>query len=52
MTPNIVITTDRRIIIRDPYDLGLKSEIIDIPYDVITRSRRFIRPSEIIEDNR
>ncbi|MGB8159180.1 MAG: PH domain-containing protein [Nitrososphaeraceae archaeon] len=36
MTPNIVITTDRRIIIRDPYDLGLKSEIIDTPYDVIT----------------
>ena len=36
MTPNIVIATDRRIIIRDPYDLGLKSEIVDIPYDVIT----------------
>ena len=36
MTPNIVIATDRRIIIRDPYDLGLKSEIVDIPYDAIT----------------
>jgi Bacterial PH domain/Short C-terminal domain len=36
VTPNIVIATDRRIIIRDPYDLGLRSEIVDIPYDVIT----------------
>jgi hypothetical protein len=36
LTPNIVIATDRRIIIRDPYVLGLKSEIVDIPYDVIT----------------
>ena len=36
MTPNVVIATDRRIIIRDPYDLGLRSEIVDIPYDVIT----------------
>lgn len=36
LTPNIVIATDRRIIIRDPYALGLKSEIVDIPYDVIT----------------
>jgi len=36
LTPNIVIATDRRIIIRDPYDLGLRSEIVDIPYDVIT----------------
>ena len=36
MTPNIVIATERRIIIRNPYMLGLKSEIVDIPYDVIT----------------
>lgn len=36
LTPNIVIATDRRIIIRDPYDLGFRSEIVDIPYDVIT----------------
>ena len=36
LTPNVVIATDRRIIIRDPYDLGFRSEIVDIPYDVIT----------------
>jgi Bacterial PH domain/Short C-terminal domain len=36
LTPNIVIATDRRIIIRDPYDLGLRAELVDIPYDVIT----------------
>src|ERR1044071_5409858 len=36
LTPNNVIATDRRVIIRDPYMLGLKSELIDIPYDVIT----------------
>lgn len=35
-TPNSVIATDRRMIIRDPYMLGLKAELIDIPYDVIT----------------
>jgi Bacterial PH domain len=35
-TPNSVIATDRRVIIRDPYMLGLKAEVIDIPYDVIT----------------
>lgn len=35
-TPNSVIATDRRVIIRDPYMLGLKAELIDIPYDVIT----------------
>ncbi len=35
-TPNSVIATDRRLIIRDPYMLGLKAELIDIPYDVIT----------------
>lgn len=36
LTPNCVIATERRVIIRDPYMLGLKSELIDIPYDVIT----------------
>jgi hypothetical protein len=36
MTPDNVIATDRRVIIRDPYMLGLKAELIDIPYDVIT----------------
>lgn len=36
LTPNSVIATDRRVIIRDPYMLGFKSELIDIPYDVIT----------------
>lgn len=36
LTPNSVIATDRRVIIRDPYMLGLKSDLIDIPYDVIT----------------
>ena len=36
LTPNIVIATDRRIILRDPYMLGIKSELVDIPYDVIT----------------
>jgi hypothetical protein len=36
ITPNIVYATDRRIIIRDPYMLGLKENIVDIPYDIIT----------------
>lgn len=35
-TPNTIYATDRRLIIRDPYMLGIKSDIIDIPYDVIT----------------
>ena len=35
-TPNTIYATDRRLIIRDPYMLGIKSEIMDIPYDVIT----------------
>ncbi len=39
ITPNIVYATDRRIILRDPSMLGLKQEIIDIPYNVITNSR-------------
>jgi Bacterial PH domain/Short C-terminal domain len=36
LTPNNVVATDRRVIIRDPYMLGLKADVIDIPYDVIT----------------
>jgi hypothetical protein len=36
VTPNIIIATDRRVLIRNPYMLGLKSELVDIPYDVIT----------------
>jgi hypothetical protein len=35
-TPNTIYATDRRIIIRDPYMLGLKANIVDIPYDIIT----------------
>lgn len=36
MTPNIVFATDRRIIIKDPHMLGMREQIIDIPYDMIT----------------
>ncbi|MGB0028477.1 MAG: PH domain-containing protein [Nitrososphaeraceae archaeon] len=36
ITPNTVYATDRRIIIRDPYVLGLRENIVDIPYDIIT----------------
>jgi len=35
-TPNIIYATDRRIIIRDPYLLGIKENIVDIPYDIVT----------------
>ena len=35
-TPNIVYATDRRIIIRDPYMLGIKENVVDIPYDIVT----------------
>ena len=35
-TPNKIYATDRRIIIRDPYMLGIKENIVDIPYDIIT----------------
>jgi Bacterial PH domain/Short C-terminal domain len=34
-TPNTVYATDRRIILRDPSMLGLKEEVLDIPYNVI-----------------
>ena len=37
-SPNIIYATDRRIILRDPSMLGLKQEIIDIPYNVITNA--------------
>jgi hypothetical protein len=35
-TPNIIYATDRRIIIRDPYMLGIKESVVDIPYDIVT----------------
>ena len=35
-TPNVIYATDRRIIIRDPYMLGIKENVVDIPYDIIT----------------
>ena len=35
-TPNIIYATDRRIIIRDPYMLGIKENVVDIPYDIVT----------------
>lgn len=38
-SPNVVYATDRRIILRDPTMLGLKHEIIDIPYNVITNAK-------------
>jgi Bacterial PH domain/Short C-terminal domain len=38
-TPNIVYATDRRIIIRDPSMLGLREEVVDIPYDLISSVR-------------
>ena len=38
-TPNVIFATDRRIIIRDPSMLGLREDIVDIPYDMITSVR-------------
>ena len=38
ITPNTVYATDRRIVIRDPYMLGLKENIVDNPYDLIKRT--------------
>jgi hypothetical protein len=35
-TPNIIYAANRRIIVRDPYMLGIKENVIDIPYDIIT----------------
>jgi hypothetical protein len=36
VTPNTIYATEKRLIIRDPYLLGTKENLIDIPYDVIT----------------
>src|ERR687887_1415105 len=38
-TPNVVFGTDRRIIIKDPSMLGLREDIVDIPYDMISSVR-------------
>src|SRR5919202_4816052 len=38
-TPNVVFGTDRGIIIKDPSMLGLREEVVDIPYDMITSVR-------------
>lgn len=38
-SPNVVYATDRRIILRDPSMLGLRQDIIDIPYNVITNAK-------------
>src|SRR5690348_5202202 len=39
LTPNIIYGTDRRLIIRDPSMLGLREEVVDIPYDLISSVR-------------
>jgi hypothetical protein len=38
-TPNVVFATDRRIIIKDPNMLGLREDMVDIPYDMISSVR-------------
>ena len=38
-SPNIVFGTDRRIIIKDPSMLGLRENIVDIPFDMISSVR-------------
>ena len=38
-TPNVVFGTDRRIIIKDPCMLGLRENVVDIPYDMISSVR-------------
>ncbi|HJT47415.1 MAG TPA: PH domain-containing protein [Nitrososphaeraceae archaeon] len=38
-TPNIVFGTDRRIILKDPTMLGLRENVVDIPYDMISSVR-------------
>src|SRR5919206_731311 len=38
-TPNIFFGTDRRIIIKDPSMLGLRENVVDIPYDMISSVR-------------
>jgi hypothetical protein len=39
LIPNVVFATDRRIIIRDPSMLGLREDIVDILYDMISSVR-------------
>ena len=38
-TPDIVFGTDRRIIIKDPSMLGLRENVVDIPYYMISSVR-------------
>jgi hypothetical protein len=38
-TPNVVFGTDRRIIIKDPTMLGLRENVVDISYDMISSVR-------------
>ena len=38
-TPNIVLGTDRRIILTDPTMLGLRENLVDIPYGMISTVR-------------
>src|ERR687885_2098401 len=38
-TPNVIFATDRRIIIKDPSMFGLRENIVDIPYDMISSVR-------------
>jgi Bacterial PH domain/Short C-terminal domain len=38
-TPDIIFGTDRRIIIKDPSMLGLRENVVDIPYDMISSVR-------------
>jgi Bacterial PH domain/Short C-terminal domain len=38
-TPNVIFGTDRRIIIKDPSMLGLRTNVVDIPYDMISSVR-------------
>jgi Bacterial PH domain len=38
-TPNVVFATGRRIIIKDPILLGMRENIVDIPYDMISSVR-------------
>ena len=38
-TPNVVFATDRRIIIKDPSMLGLRENVVEIPYDMISSVR-------------
>ncbi|MGN6347770.1 MAG: PH domain-containing protein [Candidatus Nitrosocosmicus sp.] len=51
-TPNTIYATDRRVILRDPSMLGLKEEIVDIPYNVILNARldRGVFSSSVVFD--